>query len=317
MEPQGTAFFPLRISVVCQIFFSIIFVLVAHVQIQKRFCLHHAAKSIHEPKIATKTVFLSFPSSSKVDEHVTKTLTFCGREDFNRYLDDEHVGFLNPDTNEVFYSYDLLVSGRHYFASGRRIDDERRHQSTQAAAADILQRKAAVAVSRSMEAGAVIHSNVKFELNGKHHKYDAIVVRAHEVTKPFVAYIVENSHSVQPGDVAWLLQRVETFKAWAATSYRYKTVATFVPVLAGRCFPEETIRECIAHNVSRVARSGESYEWIRGDRDVNETGDLCAKKVQMGAEGSVLHEEEPTETSTVSSYPSRMCLRQYPVILYV
>ena len=190
-----------------------------------------------------------------------------------------------------------------------------RHQTTQAVEADILQRKAAVVVSRTVGTSAVIHSNVKFELNGKHHKYDAIVVRAHDVTKPSVAYIVENSLSLQPGDVAWLLQRVETFKAWAATSYHYKTIAAFLPVLAGRCFPEETIRECIAHNVSRVAPSGDGYEWIRGDRDVKETGDLCAQKMQLGAEESALHEEEPTETSTVS-YPSRICVHAASRILY-
>jgi hypothetical protein len=188
-----------------------------------------------------------------------------------------HVGFLNPDTEEVIYSYDQLVSGRHYFAAGPRIDAERDQRTTEAFDAADLERRAALVVRVAVGGGATIEPDIKFkalEIGADlkptkkkiDYQCDAVVVHVCDTTKAITAFIVESARSPQKEEVSKLLRKVKAFKEWAATSDRYKAVTEFVPVLGGRYFPAETILECISRKVSRVAPSGADYEWIRGEK---------------------------------------------------
>jgi hypothetical protein len=225
----------------------------------------------------TKTVQLSYPSRTKSDQFNTDTLTFGSRESFHRYWSDMHVGFRDPDTDEVIYSYDELVSGRHYFAAGPRIKAERDQRTTEAFDAADLERRAALVVNTAVGGSAMIEPNIKFkalEIGADlkptekvlDYQFDAVVVHACDTTKAITAYIVESARSPQKEEVNELLRKVTAFKLWAATSDRFKAVTEFVPVLGGRHFPAETILECITRRVSRVAPSGADYEWIRGEK---------------------------------------------------
>ncbi len=122
-------------------------------------------------------------------------------------------------------------------------------------------------VKRSLGANTRIHFGIQFktkDADGKviNNEYDAIVVHVCETNQETTAYIVESTRSPLTGEIDTLLAKVETFREWAPTSTRFKTVTKFVPVLGGRLFPEETISECIVRNVSRVAPTGAGYEWI-------------------------------------------------------
>ncbi len=124
-----------------------------------------------------------------------------------------------------------------------------------------------MAVKRSLGANSRIHFGVQFKTKGVNdkvinHEFDAVVVEVCKTTGVTTAFIVESARSPQPDEIDTLLAKVETFRAWAPTSTRFKTVTEFVPVLGGRLFPEETISECINRKVSRVAPTGAGYEWV-------------------------------------------------------
>ncbi len=188
---------------------------------------------------------------------------FTSSERFDAYCYRERLGFKDSTDGVIITEFDMLVSGRIYVADGRWIDAQRGRLTTQQADAAILERLTALAVQCSVGDNVTIDSNVMFVPHGANHEYESTVV--HDCNAS-TAYIVESARSPLPGDVAKLLERVEAFKLWAAVSYRYDAVTKFVPVLGGRHFSDDTISECIAHNVSRVVSAGADLEWIRDKR---------------------------------------------------
>jgi hypothetical protein len=221
-----------------------------------------------------KTVDIVFPAPSKSENPITKTLAFGRRDDFARYCSIEKVSLFDPSINTVVLAYELLVPGRLYFADSARITaqrqrDHRTFEQLQAESIN-LERSTAMAVKLCLDADARIHQNIKVESNGRAAaQYNAVVVHG-KADEEKTAYIVESARSPQPKDVERLLEKVETFKAWAPSSELFKTVTQFVPILGGQIFSDATIQECISHKVSRVAPSGAhagyELEWIRDER---------------------------------------------------
>lgn len=212
-----------------------------------------------------KTVDIVFPAPSKSEKPITKTLAFGRRDDFARYCSIEQVSLFDPSINQVILAYELLVPGRLYFADSARITAQRDHRAFEQAESIIFERTTAMAVKLCLDGDARIHQNIKIESNGKFAaQFDAVVVHG-KASKEIIAYIVENARSPQPKEVERLLEKVETFKAWAPSSELFKTVTQFVPILGGQIFSDATIEECISHKVSRVAPSGAGYEWIRDE----------------------------------------------------
>jgi hypothetical protein len=230
-----------------------------------RWFSHYAAKSASS-SVPKKTVHIVLPPVFEYEKPVTMTISFVSSQEFDRFCSSQHFLLRNPDNNAVAYRFDELVSGQVYLACGAAINFARNQQETHRIDSLVLELKAAWAVSHALGANATFHSNIKFELDGKNREYDAIVLHKCEKTKELTAFIVESARSPQPGEVKLLLEKVDVFKKWAASSDRYKAVTKFVPVLGGRIFPDTTIRECIAHNISRVAPTGSDFEWIRDER---------------------------------------------------
>ena len=275
-------------------------------------CSVDTATSSSVPTSTQKiTVALSIPSPLHTGSVDTETHTFGCPEEFHRLCLREGFGFFDPETNQTIHDYGSLVSGHHYFANGRRINAIANQQTTQHIESIRLECMCGLAVLLSLGANTRIHFGVPFttkDVNDKviNHEYDAIVVHVSQAT---TAYIVESASSPLPDEVDKLLTKVETFRVWAATSDHFKTVTEFVPVLGGRLFPEETIAQCIARNVSRVAPTGTGYEWIRVEaRDPMIIDGLCDNDLQMSVEGSTLREEELTGARTISRH-CRSCLR--------
>ena len=226
-------------------------------------------------------------------------MTFGSSEEFDRYCLIMQLSFIHMATLEVVVDYNQLVPGRIYVADecGYSTPFTRRHgQEIEAA---IFQREAALAVQRSVGARHVTQSDAWCQLHEKYYACNAIVIHVCDATKTSTAYIVECALSPQPAQVAELLEKVEIFKVSAATSSRFKAVTKFVPVLGADRFCEETISECIAHNVSRVASSGAGFEWIRCKVfDPAESDDLRVKELQLGADEVALR-VEPTCTCMI------------------
>jgi hypothetical protein len=273
------------------------------------FCSRHAAK----PLIVTKTVHLVVPPWDIDHQPVTKTITFCSSEELRQYCSVHHFSIRDPATNHVVFAFEHLVSGQIYVANGAYATPLKRSMEQDITDA-IFEREVALAVQRSVGSDARIYPLVAFILQGKYHSSAAIVVHDCDASKTSTAYIIKMNY-LCAGGVAELLSTVEAFKAWVVTSYRFKAVTKFVPVLGSRCFSEETISECITHNVSRLALSDAGFEWVDCTVfDPTKSDDLRAKELQLGAEEVALRDDEPTSSCMIYRLcPS--CLQPSPAVI--
>ena len=98
--------------------------------------------------------------------------------------------------------------------------------------------------------------NCLFEIDGVVHSKKVGSLNA-------TVYVVETAYSPQPSKIEQLLEKVEKLKKSAQSkSSHFHNCTTFVPVLGGKFWSEETRAMCKANNppIWRVKPSGASYQ---------------------------------------------------------
>ena len=120
----------------------------------------------------------------------------------------------------------------------------------------VLESQVSSTLVNAIGEGAHVHRNVKFtdeqtqkvlaELNR------VIVHKGGEDVPDSEVYVMEYDLSPQIRDVNRLLDMVEVFRLHAPTSAHFRSVGKIVPVLGGKIWSEEVIRECEARSEIRA-----------------------------------------------------------------
>ena len=232
----------------------------AHINEVSMLCCHPSSGK-------AKTIFVVIPPTDKDDE--AKTIQYTLEDDkAMQRIEWIHNGVLTSGDTAVINFRDVvdqgmyILSGAFYWAyrNGRtkaQIDSKLVEiECTQAVRACLVQ--------NGVE-DAHLHLNIKdhddtrnciFEIDGVVHSKQAGSPNA-------TAYVVETAYSPQPRKIQQLLEKVEMLKKSAQSkSSHFHNCTSFVPVLGGRSWSEETTAMCKAYNppIWRVKPSGASYQ---------------------------------------------------------
>ena len=207
-----------------------------------------------------KQLTVVFPPLEKYDKPKSLVITIHNSEEWKDFVRNEH-GRVEKD-GRIVNNYEELEDGYIYVMGGDWRDamqNDKKHRQTEC---KVLEAEAGASVQRELGGNAHRHMNVIFEDKKKNvlMEVDSVVVHVggQDVANS-AAYVVEAAQSPQPREVDVLLRKVERFKKLAPTNVHFKSCRTFVPVLAGRNWPTETLSLCRSKGVWTVSPSGGGY----------------------------------------------------------
>jgi len=223
-------------------------------------CATLLCRSYYRYVYAGKKITMIFPPLEKPDEVKELNVTISDNKDWKEFVRDEH-GRVEKDGKNV-RRYEDLEDGSVYVMGGDWRDsimNDRAHRQTEA---KVLEVESGASVQRHLGGSAHRHLNVIFEdgNNNRVMEVDSVVVHVggRDVANS-AAYVVESAQSPKPREVDVLLKKVEKFKELPPTHVHFKSCSTFVPVLAGRNWPAETLSLCRSKGVWTVSPSGGGY----------------------------------------------------------
>jgi hypothetical protein len=152
--------------------------------------------------------------------------------------------------------------------------------------AEVVEQEAALALMRIMHANHFnchIHHNVTLYgisggIRGKNRlqQFDGILTG--HLIEPTFAMVMKAEASIHPHNLNEILKKAALFKECVSEAQRYKfssgwvvpntstsslqhfsNVKHVIPCFAGRCFPDNLVRECLEHGIIPVFPSGARY----------------------------------------------------------
>ena len=231
----------------------------------------------------TKTIYLCLPSEMK--NGVPKILKYQwnSTDAMRKSVKNQGGGDLYRDVDSVtgvmdcVQSFDDLVDGSVYYLANGYYDAILSNRTRAQVEDRVLEEQLSSALVEYLGGIAHVHRGIKVkDEQGKDKaEFDRIVVHEGGEDMPdSVANVLECALSPQVKDVEILLDKVELFKLEVVpSSSHFRSVGTVVPVLGGRMWSEEVVRECKTKSEARVSRgmspilrmqpSGKDFKVIR------------------------------------------------------
>jgi hypothetical protein len=221
--------------------------------------------------LTVKRVYVIFPAVEKNEVPRKNLVTFESDADIHKF-NRVHHGSLSHANTGVVMNLANFIDDEVYTFIGGFYEANRSRQRRGQEDDKVFEHVAGLTVKNEVGAGAHMHANVIYPPTGDaQFEIDCVIHDGHE-TVSSTAYVVESSNSPQVREVDILLKKVEKFKASAHDMPHFKSVKTFIPVLAGRLWPKETIDMCDEKKIVRVTPSGGAYKvvWNVGSRTVRD-----------------------------------------------
>jgi hypothetical protein len=210
-----------------------------------------------------KTVNVLIPPSDKGLSAIHTPVTFTSDNDIYAFNRNEYSSVTDMKGRRMRYA-DLVEDGMYTLSGG--LLEATRNGAIRAQAEDkVLKLESGLSLCRELGPLSHLHSNVVFhDANGSPlAEFDAVVHVGGQDVPESTAYIVEAQFSPPLTKIDKLLKKADLFSTNLLSLPHYSTVTTVIPVLAGRHWKPDVIKQCISKGIMRLEPSGAGLKLIR------------------------------------------------------